>query len=55
MNELLSQLRRRGRVEDVVLDGDVLIVQLLQETERGDGLATSTEACLTELLSEDLS
>lgn len=54
VHEFFNQLRRRGRVEDVVLDGDVLVIQLLEEAERSDGLTTSPEACFTELLGQNL-
>ena len=54
MYELLDQLSGRGRVEDVVLDGDVLVVQLLQKAEGSDGLTTGAETCLAKLLRENL-
>lgn len=50
VHQLLNHLRGGGGIKDIMLDGDVLIVQLLKEAEGCDRLASSTEAGFAELL-----
>ena len=54
VHQLLDQLRTGGRVEDVVLDRDVLVIKLLEQAEGSNGLAAGTQASLTELLGDSL-
>ncbi|GKT84717.1 hypothetical protein Ct61P_02567 [Colletotrichum tofieldiae] len=54
VHELLDELSRGGRVKDVMLDGDVLIVKLLQKPERRNRLTTSAETSLGKLLGDSL-
>ncbi|GJC81881.1 hypothetical protein ColLi_04718 [Colletotrichum liriopes] len=54
VHELLDELSRGGRVKDVMLDGDVLIIKLLQKPERRNRLTTSAETGLGKLLGDSL-
>jgi hypothetical protein len=54
VHEFLDQLRGLGGVEDIMFDGDVLIIQLLQEAERRNGLTAGTQAFLAELPGQNL-
>jgi hypothetical protein len=54
MHQFFNKLMCRRRVENVVLNGNVFIIELMKKSERGGVLRTRPKSCLAEFLGDDL-